>query len=128
MLRFGTALDLLSATQFQGLVSALLVLEHPRVQCMPLEGRDGGRDAIVQVSSRDGRKFKDAVIYQAKHYKPTVVGKPTASELQDWAKTNIRRELPKIKGLEKLGATEYVFVTNLPASGAPRCFKWVWSV
>jgi hypothetical protein len=108
--------EALTNTQFQALVSALVAREHPRTQCMALSGRDGGRDTIVQVTADDG-KLADVLIFQAKMRQKSVTGVPTTNDLYEWVAAQLRRERRKIRNLIGRGAREYVFVSNVPASG-----------
>lgn len=108
--------ETLTSTQFQALVSALVVREHPRAQCMPLSGRDGGRDAVVQAVVKDGRVI-DKIVYQAKMRQRSVTGIPTVDDLFRWVATNLQRERRRILRLIERGTTEYVLVMNIPGSG-----------
>lgn len=65
----------MTSQEFQGLVSALVVREFPQAQCMPLLGRDGGRDVIVQ-GECDG-EFRDQIIFQVKMKEKSDIGVPT---------------------------------------------------
>jgi hypothetical protein len=108
--------EALTNRQFQALVSALIVREHPRVQCMPLSGRDGGRDVIAQEVSSAGR-LTDAIIFQVKMKEKSMTGVPTTEDLYKWVAMQVRRELVKLRPLIRKGAREYVLVLNIPASG-----------
>lgn len=118
----------LDGRRFQRLAQCLIVEENPRTQCFPLSGPDGGRDAVGLLG--EGDTVSDALIYQVKFREPTPMGTPTSDELFQWIANNISRELPKIDSLRRRGAKEYVFITNVAASGHPdgglrdRMQKW----
>ncbi|MFD5906595.1 NACHT domain-containing protein [Streptomyces microflavus] len=107
----------LDGRRFQRLAQCLIVAENPRTQCFPLSGPDGGRDAVGMIDERES--LTDALIYQVKFREPTPMGTPTSDELFQWVTSNIKRELPKIDQLRRHGAKEYVFITNVAASGHP---------
>ncbi|MFF6824257.1 NACHT domain-containing protein [Streptomyces longwoodensis] len=67
----------------------------------------------------EDEQFSDALIYQVKFRESTPLGTPTADELYSWVTKNISRELPKIAALRIRGAKEYIFITNVAASGHP---------
>ncbi|MEV1061844.1 hypothetical protein [Streptomyces sp. NPDC050263] len=108
----------LDGRRFQRLAQCLIVAENPRTQCFPLSGPDGGRDA-VGLSFDEDTTVTDALIYQVKFREPTPTGTPTSDELHQWVTKNIARELPKILTLKANGAREYIFITNVAASGHP---------
>lgn len=105
----------MTGLEFQALVSALVVREFPRAQCMPLHGRDGGRDVIVQ-EVVDGQ-FRDNIIFQVKMKERSETGVPTTKDLYEWVVEHVNREVVKQPSLISRGMTEYVLVTNIPASG-----------
>jgi hypothetical protein len=82
---------------------------------MPLSGRDGGRDVIVQAV--DGDQLVDRLVYQVKLREKSPLGTPTADELYIWIRNQIRREKQKVLRLVSRGMQEYILATNVPASG-----------
>jgi hypothetical protein len=50
-------LENLGPEQFQEFCQALLLREHPNVQCFPVAQPDGGRDAVSYVSEQSAGKF-----------------------------------------------------------------------
>src|SRR5215216_5349601 len=121
----GLALDtypyeLLDGRHFQQLAQSLLVHEYRDIQCMPIAGPDGGRDAI-QMRRADGEneeaRLRDAVIFQVKFREPQPLGTPTTDDLFDWLAGAVTSELPKIAALKERGARQYVVITNVPATG-----------
>jgi hypothetical protein len=121
----GLALDtypyeLLDGRHFQQLAQSLLVHEYRDIQCMPIAGPDGGRDAI-QMRRADGEneeaRLRDAVIFQVKFREPQALGTPTTDDFFDWLADSVTSELPKIAALKEHGARQYVVITNVPATG-----------
>jgi len=107
----------LGAQQFQRLAQALVVAEYRGVQCLPLHGSDGGRDAIQVASDSDG--FIDAVIYQAKFKEPPPLGVPTAKDFYRWITKQLDDEIPNLDFLVTRGASSYHVITNIPATAVP---------
>ncbi|MFB7946322.1 NACHT domain-containing protein [Kitasatospora phosalacinea] len=107
----------LDGRRFQRLAQSLIVAEEPRAQCFPISGPDGGRDASILSPGPDGNKFVDAIIYQVKFREPTLNGTPSAEDLFNWVTANLRREIPKLRELARRGAREFVYITNVSASG-----------
>jgi hypothetical protein len=111
--------ELLDGRRFQQLVQSLLVRQYPGIQCMPVVGPDGGRDAIEMRESEGAQdpKFTDAAIFQVKFREPQVLGTPETDDLFRWLTAAITRESTKIARLEERGAREYILITNIPATG-----------
>jgi hypothetical protein len=111
--------ELLDGRRFQQLAQSLLVREYPDIQCMPLSGPDGGRDAIrlrraeVEADSR----LSDAVVFQVKFREPQLLGTPSSDDLYDWFERAITSELAKIAVLKERGARQYCVITNVPSTG-----------
>ncbi|MFJ3781072.1 NACHT domain-containing protein [Streptomyces sp. NPDC090093] len=106
----------LDGRRFQRLAQSLITAEHPRVQCFPISGPDGGRDATV-LDVTDDNVLVDATIYQAKFRERNALGTPTADDLFNWVTRNLKSEAPKLRDLKTRGARELVFVCNVSASG-----------
>jgi len=107
----------LGAQQFQRLAQALVAAEYHGIQCLPLHGSDGGRDAIQVACDSDGAT--DAVIYQAKFKEPPPLGVPTAKDYYRWMTGQLTREIPNIELLAVGGANSYHVITNIPATAVP---------
>lgn len=105
-------LERLDGRRFQGLVQTLLTGEYQGVQCFPLSGPDGGRDAVVAV---DGAR----IVFQAKFWEPNPLLVPTSDAVFDWLIGAIKGELVKIKQLQASGLERYVVVTNAASTGHP---------
>ncbi|MER6325892.1 NACHT domain-containing protein [Streptomyces coelicoflavus] len=101
----------LGAEKFQQLCQALLVKNHPDVQCFPVGMPDGGRDA-----SSVEMRIPDAVIYQVKFRRPTPNKLATPDEICDWLEGHIASEVPKVEALAQRGAYRYVVMTNAQCS------------
>ncbi|MFF4762674.1 NACHT domain-containing protein [Streptomyces sp. NPDC001292] len=106
----------LDGRRFQRLVQSLITAERPRAQCLPISGPDGGRDSVV-LDLDDDNTFIDAIVYQVKFREPNPLGTPTADDLYKWVTKNLKGEIPKLQALKGRGAREFVFVSNVPASG-----------
>lgn len=108
----------LGPTRFQRLAQAVISREFENTQAMPLRGPDGGRDAIA-LRSHEGQSWRDSVIWQVKYREPQPVGNPTSDDLFEWIVRALMRELPKLQQLKIRGTSQYILVTNVPASGHP---------
>ncbi|MFG2356186.1 NACHT domain-containing protein [Streptomyces sp. NPDC048521] len=106
----------LDGRRFQRLAQSLITAERPRTQCLPIAGPDGGRDAAGLDFDLDG-KLSDAVIYQVKYREQNPVGIPSNNDLYDWVIKHLGAENKKLSKLKDRGAREFVFITNVPASG-----------
>jgi hypothetical protein len=105
-------LENLGPERFQRVCQALLVKEFPRARLLPLSGRDGGRDAFVALGS-PGRRRRNSVIFQVKYARdPAALDNP-----RKWVRDAIKKEMPKIQELVKLGAQHYRLITNVRGSG-----------
>ena len=102
-------LEQLGPERFQQVCQALLVKEHPRVQCFPVAQPDGGRDAISYFLDSPEGKF---VVFQVKYAR-----RPMAeTEPHKWLTGIIDEELPKIKRLIPRGAHRFYLMTNIPGT------------
>ncbi|MET4648154.1 hypothetical protein ABID95_007924 [Streptomyces atratus] len=106
----------LDGRRFQRLAQSLITAERPRTQCFTISGPDGGRDA-VDLEFEDDDTFSDAVIFQVKFREQNPLGIPTPDDLYKWVVKNLRSEIPKLELLKQKQAREFIFVTNIPASG-----------
>ncbi|MEU8058169.1 NACHT domain-containing protein [Microbispora bryophytorum] len=108
----------LDGRRFQRLAQALIAAEYPNVQCFPLAGQDGGRDAVSMSDTSDKHgALQDAIIFQVKFKEPEPLGSPSSDDLFDWLVGALKKELAKVQHLKQRGASSYVVVTNIPASG-----------
>lgn len=105
----------LDGIRFQRLVQSLLTVENPEIQCFPLSGPDGGRDA-AKIISENG-KLTDYIVYQVKFKEPQPLGTPSIQDLYEWLTDRLRRDLTAVQNLKNLGATKYMVVTNLIGIG-----------
>ncbi|WP_406325711.1 hypothetical protein OG784_12080 [Streptomyces sp. NBC_01617] len=106
----------LDGRRFQRLAQSLITAERPRTQCFTISGPDGGRDA-VDLEFGDNDTLIDAVIFQVKFREQNPLGIPTPDDLYKWVVKNLRSEIPKLELLKQKHAREFIFVTNIPASG-----------
>jgi hypothetical protein len=105
-------LENLGPDRFQQLCQALLVREHPDVQCFPLSQSDGGRDATRLVLHRSSTSFD---VYQVKYlYKPLAEADP-----HRWLLSRLREEAPKLSKLIPKGAQKYYLLTNVSGTAKP---------
>ncbi|MDT3395784.1 hypothetical protein RKE29_03840 [Streptomyces sp. B1866] len=107
----------LDGRRFQRLVQSLVTADHPRVQCFPTSGPDGGRDAVVMRHLAGHESLVDGIVYQVKFREPTPHGMPTANDLYEWVLGHLKKEAEKIAVLASRGAREFIFVSNVSASG-----------
>lgn len=99
-------LEQLGDERFQQLVQALLAVQFPKVQCLPVGQADGGRDAFVlqhMAQSEDS-----AIIFQVKFS-----NSPQQKSERQSVEQLIKSEQEKIRELIKQGAEEYYFITNV---------------
>lgn len=96
----------LGPEKFQEFCQALLVREHPKVQCFPVAQPDGGRDALSYWFFSGESSF---VIFQVKF-----VRKPLAqTDPRKWLLDIVKDEVPKVKELIPIGAKQYYLMTNV---------------
>jgi hypothetical protein len=105
----------LDGIRFQRLVQCLLTAENPGIQCFPLSGSDGGRDAIEGLP--EGGKLADSIVYQVKFKEPQPLGTPSTQDLYEWLTDRLRRDLAAVRVLKERGVTQYMVVTNLIGTG-----------
>jgi len=99
-------LENLGPEHFQEFCQALLLREHPNVQCFPVAQPDGGRDAISYISEQSAGKF---VIFQVKYSR-----RPLAeADPHKWLLAIMDEELPKVKKLVPRGAIQFYLITNI---------------
>lgn len=102
-------LENLGPERFQHLCQALLVREHPRVQCFPVAQPDGGRDAVSFYAESSQGKFQ---VFQVKYAR-----KPLAeTDPHKWLAAIVEGEAPKIQNLIPRGASSYYLITNIPGT------------
>ena len=97
--------EALNEQTFQKFAQALILVEHPRTQCMPVGQPDGGRDAIFFQPEPDKSGF---VVFQVK-YSRAPKSKAERKVIGDL----IRSEKEKVEQLIHRGATHYYLVTNV---------------
>ena len=99
----------LGPERFQEFCQSLLLVQYPDLQCFPVGQGDGGRDGLLRPSV----DVQDLVVYQVKFKRnPATVRDPVKDVIADF-----HRELDKIQGLARRGATQYVMLTNLAGTG-----------
>lgn len=93
---------------FQMLCQALLTLEYPGVQCMPVGMPDGGRDAIVA-----GKVDQGIIVYQVKYARNPA----SAQDRADWVIAAVKPEIAKITAIAgRTPILKYVLMTNMPGT------------
>jgi hypothetical protein len=97
------AYESLLAEHFQRLCQAILAVQYPDLQCMPVGMPDGGRDAL----STDGPQ--GFIVFQVKFARDPI----SLKDPLKWLIDAIDGEAEKVKRLSGRGATQYVLVTNL---------------
>jgi hypothetical protein len=99
----------LDPQRFQYLCQSLLLADFPRLQFLPANQRDGGRDAIDRPAGSDGW-----AVFQVKF----TADPSSVRDTVDWITSTVTGELPKIVKLLERGASEYVLVTNVSGTAA----------
>ena len=106
----------LDGPRFQRLAQTLLVSEHPGLQCFPLSGADGGRDAAEMLATESTR-LVDSLVFQVKFREQQPLGVPTTRNLYKWLTDSLIEELPNLRELASRGTREYVVITNIKGTG-----------
>lgn len=102
-------LENLGPERFQEFSKALLLREHPNVQCFPVAQPDGGRDAISYVCEHHRGKF---IVYQIKFSR-----RPLAEQdPHKWLLAIMDEETPKLERLIPRGASQFYLITNIPGT------------
>jgi hypothetical protein len=99
-------LETLGDERFQQLCQAVLVCQHPDVQCLPVGQPDGGRDAFLRRGGRS--KPSQSVVFQVKF-----VRDPGTREARDIIDQVIKTEKPKVERLIARGVSAYYLMTNV---------------
>jgi hypothetical protein len=103
----------LSPETFQLFCQALLVKDHPGMQCFPVAQPDGGRDAAQYYYNRIATK--EFAMFQVKF-----VRQPQAEkDPHKWIIDIVEEEAPKIKKQIPTGAKMYVLMTNVSGTAHP---------
>src|ERR1035437_7210205 len=99
-------LENLGPERFQQFCQALLIREHPNVQCFPVAQPDGGRDATSYFVEQGRSKF---IVFQVKYSR-----RPMAeSDPRKWLMAIMEEEARKVKNLVPRGATQFYLITNI---------------
>jgi hypothetical protein len=96
----------LDPERFQQFCQALLMKDHPRLQCFPVEQPDGGRDAVSYFVTKQKGDF---VAFQVKFVRKSLA----EDDPQSWLVGIAKAEAPKVKTLIDLGARQYYLLTNV---------------
>jgi hypothetical protein len=97
--------EMISDTRFQELCQSLLIKQFPKMQCLPVDQPDGGRDAFVR---RPNKKAKGLIAFQVKW-----VNDPLSKDSREFISEVIEKEKHKVRKLIERGATEYYLLTNV---------------
>ena len=103
--------EALNDDSFQKLAQALIAVDHPDVQCLPLGQADGGRDALAPLPDThdDDGGF---VVFQVKYSND-----PNAKDARTVVESVIASEKPKVDRLITRGAKQYYLITNVTGTG-----------
>ena len=100
----------LTPDKFQQFCQALLASQFPNAQCLPVGQPDGGRDAFQwSMHDADGRP-EDLIVFQVKF------SRDANRADQDFLKSIVESELPKVERLKKKGLSAYYLMTNVSGS------------
>lgn len=100
----------LGPERFQELVQALLLPAFPNLACLPTGMPDGGRDGLATV--RGGVEGDGLCVFQVKFSRQ---GKKL-DNAEGWVEGHLEDEGEKIEKLIGRGITDYVLITNAPAT------------
>ena len=100
--------EALNDHSFQQFAQALILVDHPLTQCLPVGQPDGGRDAFLFHVEPDTKGF---VVFQVK-YSRNPHSKDERAVIEDL----IRSEKKKVGELIRRGATHYYLITNVPGT------------
>ena len=103
--------EALNDQSFQQFAQALILVDHPQTQCLPVGQPDGGRDAFLFHVEPDKNGF---VVFQAK-YSRNPHGKTERKVIE----ALIKSEKTKVDELVRRGATHYYLITNVPGTAHP---------
>ncbi len=102
--------ETLGDQRFQELCQALIAIEHPSAQCLPVGQPDGGRDAFfhrAMASSAGGSR--ELVVFQVKYSKASSSDRSAREMILDV----VRTEKKKVDRLKSLGLRKYLLITNV---------------
>ena len=97
--------EALNEQSFQKLAQALIVAQHPGIQCLPVGQPDGGRDAFFLHPEPDKSGF---ITFQVKYSR-----NPNSKDERDVILEAIKSEKDKVEKLIRRGATQYFLITNV---------------
>lgn len=97
--------EALTDQTFQKFAQALILIDHPDTQCLPVGQPDGGRDAFFVELDQANPSF---VVFQVKFSRG-----PSSKDDREAIKNLIKSEKQKVARLIQRGATHYYFVTNV---------------
>ena len=100
--------EALNDHSFQQFAQALILVDHPRTQCLPVGQPDGGRDAFLFHVEPDKKGF---VVFQVKYSR-----NPHSKDERAVIGDLIRSEKKKVEELVRRGATHYYLITNVPGT------------
>ena len=100
--------EALNDQSFQQFAQALILVDHPRTQCLPIGQPDGGRDAFVFHVEPDKKGF---IVFQVKYSKS-----PQAKSERTVIEDLIKSDKSKVDELARRGASHYYLVTNVPGT------------
>lgn len=102
--------DTLGHERFQELCQALISVDFPSAQCLPVGQPDGGRDAYLHLLSfSDLSHLSELVVFQVKYSK-----NPNGDRSErDAIAELVRTEKRKIDQLKARGLKKYIFITNV---------------
>ncbi|HTQ61102.1 MAG TPA: hypothetical protein VMI32_12800, partial [Candidatus Solibacter sp.] len=106
-------LENLNPERFQHFCQALVLRYFPKVQCFPVGQPDGGRDAVsYRIDDNDDR----FMVFQVK-FARNPFGEVDPHK---WLLAIMEDELPKVKKLIEMGASNYLLLTNIPGTAHPK--------
>ena len=100
--------EALNDHSFQQFAQALILVDHPSTQCLPVGQPDGGRDAFLFHVEPDQKGF---VVFQVKYSR-----NPHSKDERAVIEGLIHSEKKKVEELIRRGATHYYLITNVPGT------------
>lgn len=102
--------EMLGDERFQELCQALVAIDFPTAQCLPVGQPDGGRDAFMYRHMLERQAASaELIVFQVKYSKAPVGERSERDAIADV----VRSEKAKVDRLKALGLKKYFLITNV---------------